>query len=266
MQLELWQIVLLAIVQGVTEFLPISSDGHLAVAAALMLGSGETESLEIPDLVIVLHGGTLVSILVFYWRRIRELLQGERRTIGMLIVASVPAVAVGLPVKLFAEKWLASPLLAGVFLIVTGLVLVIARWLSPRSGHYRELKARDALLVGLAQAAAILPGLSRSGCTITAGLKLGLSPQSSATFSFLMAIPVIAGACAVELVTLWEEGGIATPVEHLLLGVLVSFMVGLVSLWWLVRWLERGRFAYFAWWCIPVGLCVVIWQVLELGT
>ena len=260
MHLELWQIIVLGVIQGVTEFLPISSDGHLVVAAALMAPGGNMDELDIPDLIIVLHSGTLLSILVFYWQRIVELIRADRRTIGLLLAATVPAVGVGLPAKLYGEALLGSAPLTGLCLILTGVVLLVARSTAPGTRHYRELGLVEAVAIGLSQAAAILPGLSRSGCTITTGLRLGLSPISSATFSFLMAIPVIAGACLVESVTIWKEGGISTPVSYLLVGVGISFVVGLGALWWLVRWLERGRFALFAWWCIPLGIVVLIWQ------
>jgi len=243
-----------------TEFLPISSDGHLVVAAALMAPS-EAANLEVSDLVIVLHGGTLLSILVFYWQRILGLLRSDRRTIGLLVVATIPAVIVGLPAKLFAERWLENPLLAGIFLIVTGIVLLVAARGGRGLADYPALTYRQATLIGMAQAAAILPGLSRSGCTISTGLRIGLSPSAAATFSFLMAIPVIGGACLLESAKLLRAGGLAMPLGHLAIGVVVSFVVGLVSLAWLVRWLERGRFALFAWWCIPLGLAVLVWQL-----
>jgi undecaprenyl-diphosphatase len=262
MHLQLWQVIVLAVIQGVTEFLPISSDGHLAIAAALMAG-GNSEILDVPDVIVVLHGGTLMSILVFYWRRILELLREDRRTIWLLIAATVPAVGLGLPVELFAKEWLASPTLAGVCLVVTGLVLIVAGYTVPGGRHYKELGLIEAVAIGISQAVAILPGLSRSGCTITAGLRLGLTPTSAATFSFLMAIPVIAGACLVKSITIWKAGGLSTPASHLVIGVLISFVVGFFSLWWLVRWLERGRFALFAVWCIPIGIGVVIWQTLK---
>lgn len=261
MQLKLWQILILAVVQGLTEFLPISSDGHLTVVAALMSPQGSPEDLEVSDLVIVLHGGTLLSIAVFYFRKVLELLVAQRRTVGLLIVATIPAVIVGLPVKMLAEEWLTNPVLAGIFLIVTGLVLILASRAKPGTRDYGSLSYREAVGIGLAQAAAILPGLSRSGCTITTGLRLGLAPQASATFSFLMAIPVIGGACAFELVKVLKEGHLETPLGHLAAGVLVSFVVGLVALNWLVKWLERGRFAHFAWWCIPLGVVVLVWQL-----
>lgn len=258
--MQLWQILILAVVQGFTEFLPISSDGHLTVVAALMAPQGAPANLEVSDVIIVLHGGTLMSIIVFYWRRIWDLLANDRRTIGLLIVATVPAVIIGLPFKLYAERWLTDPMLAGIFLVVTGEVLLLAERGSRGNAEYSQLSYSQAVLIGFAQAAAILPGLSRSGCTITTGLRLGLQPQAAATFSFLMAIPVIGGACVLELAKIVRAGHLETPVAHLAAGVLISFVVGIAALWWLVRWLERGRFAFFAWWCIPLGIAVVIWQ------
>lgn len=263
MQLELWQILVLAVVQGITEFLPISSDGHLVVVAAALAPGGDPESLDVPDLIIVLHAGTLVSIIVFYWRRIWELLLADRRTLGLLFAATIPAVVIGLPTKLYAESVLGDPVVAGFFLMITGAVLLAAKTSDPGSRHHGQLTVREAFFVGLAQAAAILPGLSRSGCTIATGLRMKLAPTSAATFSFLMAIPVIAGACVVQFASIWKKGGLSMPVSHLLLGVVVSFLVGLAALWWLVRWLERGRFAFFAWWCIPLGAVVLIWQLAQ---
>lgn len=261
--MQLWQILVLAVVQGLTEFLPISSDGHLTVVAALMAPQGGAANLEVSDVIIVLHGGTLMSIIVFYWRRIWELLVSDRRTIGLIIIATIPAILIGLPFKLYAERWLTDPMLAGIFLIVTGEVLLLAERGKRGNAEYSQLSYGQAVLIGIAQAAAILPGLSRSGCTIATGMRLGLHPRASATFSFLLAIPVIAGACVLELAKIVRAGHLETPTAHLALGVLVSFVVGLAALWWLVRWLERGRFAFFAAWCIPLGIAVLIWQLWQ---
>jgi undecaprenyl-diphosphatase len=265
MQLPLWQILILAVVQGITEFLPISSDGHLTVLAALMAPQGRSESFEISDLVIVLHGGTLLSIIVFYWRRLRELLRGERASIGLVAAATVPALIVGLPAKLFAEKWLTDPVLAGACLMLTGVVLLLAARFTGGTRDYPQLRYREAIWIGVAQAAAILPGLSRSGCTIGLGMASHLHPRAAATFSFLMAIPVIGAACALELLQILHSGQLQTPVTHLAAGVAVSFVSGLLSLSWLLNWLERGRFSLYAWWCIPLGLAVLVWQLVFHG-
>ena len=150
MHLELWHIIVLAVIQGVTEFLPISSDGHLAIAAALLAG-GKTEMLDVPDVIVVLHGGTLLSILVFYWQRIIELLLAHRRTIWLIMAATVPAVGVGLPVEMFAKEWLASVPLTGICLIVTGLVLLLAGYTVPGARHYRAMSFWKPLQLGLAR-------------------------------------------------------------------------------------------------------------------
>lgn len=258
--MDLWQIIVLAAVQGVTEFLPISSDGHLVVLAPLLYGSS-TPPPGIAALTIVLHLGTLLSILVFYWQRVLRLLGEDRRVLGLIVVATIPAVILGLPIKMFAEPVLESVWLAGLMLPVSGLALL---WLArfPAEGkNYQEATIADALWVGLFQAFAILPGLSRSGSTISAGVTRGLSRPAAATFSFLMAIPAIAGAGVLEIgkQTL-KPSGPPLPIAHAAIGGAVAFVVGLVALWWLNRWLERGRIHWFAWYCIALGGVVLVWQ------
>lgn len=274
MQPELWQILLLAVLQGTTEFLPVSSSGHLVIAAAWLQPTGSTEAWDIAELNIVLHAGTLGSILVFYWQRLLRLVGADWRVLPLLAIGTLPAVAVGLPLKLFFGELLESPLLAGCLLIGTGGVLIWGAAASTTdeapsdgsdaiaaAGAYTELNWAEALLIGLAQAAAILPGFSRSGLTISAGLRLGMSRESAATFSFLLAVPVIAGACVLELKDLFEPGAVGTPLTHLAAGAAVAFVVGWISLWGLVRLLERGQLAWFAAWCIPAGIAVIVWQL-----
>ena len=261
-QLETWQMVVLAVVQGLTEFLPISSSGHLVIVAA-WFGGGEKE-LDVSDVNIVLHVGTLCSILVFYWYRVWRLIGEDRRAVVLLAIGTLPAVVVGVPLKLWFEQVLESPLLAGCMLLVTGAILLAAARCRRGEGEYLRLGFGQALLIGGAQAVAILPGISRSGATIAMGLRLGLSPKSAATFSFLLAIPAIGGAGLLELKSLLGDAQHATPPLDLAAGAVVSFIVGLASLWWLVRWLERGRFQLFAWWCIPLGLGVIVWQLFLL--
>lgn len=257
MQLEVWQLAILAVVQGITEFLPVSSSGHLVILGA-MLGVSESES---NDLNIVLHLGTLASILVFYWQRVVSLIREDRRIAWLVIIGTLPAAVIGIPLKKFGEPILASPLLAGCLLVVTGIMILVASKLAQGKQRYQELSVRQTLLIGCAQAVAVLPGLSRSGSTICAGLKLGLSASSAATFSFLLAIPAIGGAGLLEVLDLMENAEYQTPASMLGLGALIAFGVGLLSLWWLVRWLERGRFQLFAAWCIPLGIAIVIWQL-----
>lgn len=260
MELSLGHILLLAVVQGVTEFLPISSSGHLVVLSAFIAG-GDPSQLDVADLNVVLHVGTLLSILVFYAERIWRLLGQDRRVLRPLIVGTVPAVVLGLTIKFTCEEVIENALLAGFMLPLTGLMLLWSARRLDGKRTYQELGDRDALLIGLSQAAAILPGLSRSGTTICAGLRLGLAPQAAATFSFLLAIPAIGGAGLLTCVSLARKASMTTPWPQLVLGGAVAFVVGLFALYWLVRWLEQGRLRLFAWWCIPLGVGVAIWQM-----
>jgi undecaprenyl-diphosphatase len=261
MQLELWKIIVLAVLQGATEFLPVSSSGHLVIVAALLTPDGDTAGLDVSDLNIVLHGGTLIAILVYYWQRVLRLLNEDRRTIGLLVAGTLPAVAAGLPLKWYGEQLLSDPLLAGALLPVTGIILLLVRRAPRGELKYEELTYGRTVVIGISQALAILPGLSRSGTTISTGIRLGLTPESAATFSFLLAIPAIGGACVLEIIGGISGAGRQTPLLHLAIGAGVSFAVGLVCLVWLLRWIERGMLYVFAWWCIPVGVGVVIWQI-----
>ncbi|MCA9185881.1 MAG: undecaprenyl-diphosphate phosphatase [Pirellulaceae bacterium] len=260
--MSLFSIVVLAIIQGVAEFLPISSSGHVVIASSLLeLGN----NLDIDDVNIVLHAGSLLSILVVYWRKIWELLNKDRRTIPVLLVATLPAVAIGLVIKKCFDHLLTNPSLAGAMLVVTGIMLLLAGRLRNGEQTYQELSFRRALAIGFAQAVAVLPGISRSGATISSGLAMGLTRQDAATFSFLMAIPVIAGASLLEIVSIMRDPvSITTSGTNLLVGAAISFVVGVVSLLALLRILERGRLQYFALWCIPAGVFVLGWQVLHV--
>lgn len=249
-------IVILAVVQGIAEFLPISSSGHLVVVTELL---GRDPA---PDLNVVLHAGTLLSILVYFRRRVVALLRSDNRVIPLLIVGTIPAAALGLWIKQAHEGLLESGLLAGLMLIVTGLLLLGTRVFEREGRDYRNLKPGGSLLIGLFQALALLPGISRSGATIFGGLIAGLDRSSAATFSFLLAIPAIAGATLLELVDLMQGAEQSASPLMLAVGCLIAFVVGLAALRWLFQWIEGGKLHYFAYWCIPLGLAVVAWQLL----
>lgn len=253
------QIVILAIVQGIAEFLPISSSGHLVILTALCGQFGGTELPESLALNIVLHVGTLLSILVVLRKRVWKLLSEDSRVIPLLIVGMIPAALLGLTIKFCFEEVLKSPLLVGCMLPVTGMMLLWVGRKRPGDESYQQLDWRQALLIGTFQAIAVLPGISRSGSTIAAGLLVGLRRDSAATFSFLLAIPAILGATLVEAKDLVNVP--AVHVAPLVVGGLVSFVMGVIALEWLLAWLQRGRLSWFAWWCIPIGLAVIAWQI-----
>ncbi len=245
-------IVILAIVQGIAEFLPISSSGHLVLIGRLLGNTSESPALE-----IILHAGTLGSILVVYWRRILQLLTSDRWVIPLLIVGTLPAVVVGLPIKLFAEPLLKGPLLTGCMLLVTAAILLALRRLRRGERQYGELNVWQALTIGCFQACAILPGLSRSGSTIFGGRWVGLRGPDAVTFSFLLAIPALCGATVLAIRDLRDQGTSSQDVAVLVLGAGISFSVGIFALRWLMRWSQKDRLDWFAWWCGPLGLVVI---------
>ena len=253
--MDFFDLLLLAIIQGIAEFLPISSSGHL-VLAGHWLGIEEAQG----TLNIMLHAGTLLSIVVFYFQRIARLVYEDRRVVPLLIVGTIPGALAGVLIKAYAEWLTESAWLAASLLIVTGLILVAStRIKRPNPIDYRDAGWKVAIGVGLAQAFAILPGISRSGATICTGLWLGLKRESAGTFSFLLAIPIIAGASAYEIRKQLKEG--LTDDQGwgmLILGALISFVVGYIALYWLTKFIEKGKFHMFAWWCIPLGIFSLI--------
>jgi len=264
------EIIVLAIVQGLTEFLPVSSSGHLVVASAVLdaLGYALPPDDELLAIELVLHLGTLLAILIFFWREVVALVGRDRRLIPLLIAGTIPAVAVGLPLKYFASSVLVSPLLAGCLFPVTAMLLIWASGRSEGTLPYRELGYPGALTVGLMQTLALLPGISRSGATIAGGLFCGLDRRSAGVFAFLLGIPAMAGAGALEVAELAKSSlgsgttaSGATEPMLLVLGFIVSLVIGLVALAWLIRWVQQGRLTLFAWYLFPLGVAVVVWQL-----
>lgn len=267
--MNLLRLLVLAIVQGLTEFLPVSSDGHLVVVDALFEHFTGDKQQELLALEIVLHAGTLGAVLVYFRGPLLRLLTADRRVIGLLVVGTLPAAVIGLGLKRFAKDLLHSPLAAGIGLIVTGLALLWAKRAAPRDDaegrDYQEMSYAEALLVGLFQAVAVLPGVSRSGMTISSELALvKLRRAAAANFSFLLSVPAVGGAVFLQVLDFVRgETGPALPPGDMLLGVAVSFVVGLVALRWLLAWLRGGKLHLFAWWCIPLGVAVTIWQLAK---
>ncbi|MEJ5341426.1 MAG: undecaprenyl-diphosphate phosphatase [Thermogutta sp.] len=265
---EYLEVAALAVVQGLGEFLPISSSGHVLVLAHLFdaLAHPLHEKLTIN---VMLHLGTLLAVIVYYRRRIAALLSSESRTLFLLIVATIPAACAGVGYELWLKDWLLvhlgydpldHVLTAGLMFFVTGGVLLSVR----RKQGIREagqLTVAQAVLVGLAQALAILPGLSRSGMTIAAGLVCGLKREEAASFSFLLSIPTIAGATIIEGRKLLHPASIDASLGPIMLGVVLSFAIGLLALAWVIQWLAKGRLSWFAGWVFFMGTVVLIWQI-----
>lgn len=264
--MSLLQVIVLGIVQGLTEFLPVSSSGHLVVANALLETWGGDPVEDLIEVNIVLHLGTLAAVLIYYRREIWRLIGEDRRVIPLLVVGTIPAAVAGVVIKKVLPEpaeaaILENPLLAGLMFPITAAALVWAMRRPAGQLNYTELSLGQALVVGVAQAAALLPGISRSGATIAAGLGAGQSRRASATFAFLLAIPAIAGAGLLESLEMWESGGAQTAPSILGVGFAVSMAVGLVALMLLIRWVEQGKLAWFAWYLVPLGVATVLWRL-----
>lgn len=251
-------LIILSVIQGVAEFLPISSSGHLVIVEAI-LGVESNQA----DLNIALHFGTLLSIFVFYFQRIFRLLGEDRRVIPLLVLGTIPAAVIGVTIKKLFPEALENALLAGLMLPVTGAILLWAGRKPSGDLTYQRLSWGKTLVIGCFQAVALLPGISRSGFTISAGLMTGQRKDSAATFSFLLALPAILGATVLEFKDVAAGEIEQDTLLKLVVGALISFVVGLGALTWLVKLLEKGRLHWFAYWCIPVGIGVVVWQLIE---
>jgi undecaprenyl-diphosphatase len=260
--MEILEAVILGIVQGIGEFLPISSSGHLVITGELLeMATGTKKDNEEKLLLnVVLHAGTLGSILVVYWKEIWEL-RVQPRVCVMLVLASIPAAVLGFTMKDYFEQVFATPLIAGVALFGTAGLLMLGQRLEKSELNYEDLPLKSAFLIGLFQAAALVPGISRSGSTIAGGLMLGLQRKSAAAFSFLMAIPVIGGAVLLELKDVYSGETVVASPTALIVGGIVSFVVGLACLRWMVSLISKGKLHWFAYYCVTVGTATVVWQL-----
>lgn len=273
--MSFWQAILLGVVQGLTEFLPVSSSGHLALTQAIL---GVTPGLAFD---VLLHVATLAAVIAAYradvvelllaalslvwpraWRRSDVERRENLRLIEALIIGSVPAAVAGLLFEKQVAGLFASPALVGLFLWTTALVLLAAERSARSRPAYRTSETPtfiQSLYVGLAQAVALFPGVSRSGMTVTAGLLSGLSRQGAARFSFLLSIPVILGAGLVQIPDFAHSLGAETGAWlNYLLGALSAALSGYAAIWLFVRLIVRGRFTPFIPYLAAVGMLALL--------
>lgn len=260
--MSVWEALILGIVQGATEFLPVSSSGHLVIGQALL-------DVRIPGVAfeVALHVATLLSVLLVYRKRIEGLalgaLRGDRsawRYLGLLFLATLPAALVGLGESQSIEALFDAPVVAGAGLLVTGSILWTTRRALARDPSGKP-SVGVAFLMGLAQAVAIIPGISRSGATVVAGLWLGVEAQEAAAFSFLMAVPAILGAAALEMPAL-SESGIGLPGPVLLAGGIAAAGTGVLAIRTFVAMLRRKSFHRFSPYCLAVGAAFLLFLAI----
>ncbi len=251
--------VVWGLVQGLTEFLPVSSSGHLVLVPAFLARAG----LDIgePSLAMsaVLHLGTLLAVIAYYWTDLARVLRApldprSRRLVLLLAIGSVPAV-IGLPLRDTLDTIGQNPQLVGVALVVTGAILFVGTRHGGGDRLLRDGTVGDAVAVGLAQALALVPGISRSGSTITAGLLRGFDRREAARFSFLLAIPAIAGGGLISVLDVSRESVAAGPI---LMGLLVAAVTGYAAIAVLIRLLVARGFGPFVWYCATVGIAAIV--------
>lgn len=255
--------LILGIVQGLTEYLPVSSSGHLAIGSYLFGINGEDNLA----FTVAVHVATVLSTLVVLWREIAWLFVGaakcrmneETRYLLNIIVSMIPVGIVGVFFKDYVEEVFGSGLLiVGLMLLLTAALLTFSYYAKPR--RKQRISMLDAFIIGIAQACAVMPGLSRSGSTIATGLLLGNSKEKMAQFSFIMVIPPILGEALLDIVK--ATGGEAafggiTPVA-LTVGFVAAFVSGWVACKWMINIVKRGKLIWFALYCAVIGVLTLV--------
>lgn len=257
-----WEALILGLIQGLTEFLPVSSSGHLEIGQALFGTAGEENLL----FAVTVHAATVLSTITILWAEIWALLKGcftktwnpEKEYVAKIALSMLPILVVGVFFKDQVENFFGSGLLiVGCCLVVTSLLLAFAYFAKPRTRE--KISYRDAFIIGLSQACAVLPGLSRSGTTIATGLLLGNKKESIAQFSFLMVLVPILGDAFLELLGILQgDVQLGIPVLSLVVGFIAAYISGCLACKWMIQIVKRGKLIYFAVYCLIAGALAII--------
>lgn len=264
--MPLYQVVILAIVQGFTEFLPISSTAHLYLTSWLL--GWNPQALEFD---IGLHIGTLAAVLIYFYRDwVQIIAQGlgldrgadpqlrrNRGLLWLLALGTVPVGVFGLLFHRYAESTWRNPFVMASMLIAVGVVMWIADRIGRRKRGLGQVGLKDTAAIGLAQALAIVPGTSRSGITITAGLARGLDRESAARFSFLLSTPAIGAAALLAVLDLFKHGMAPGMVMPFMVGIVVSAITGWLVIAWFLRFLRHASLRFFVWYRLIFGIIVL---------
>ena len=276
--LSYWQAIWMAVVQGLTEFLPVSSSGHLVLASQIL----EIQTDGGPLLEVILHIGTLIAVFIVYYKDVWSLIKegvlliidgvrylvnkakypfrmySERKMVVMVLIASVPTAVLGLFVEAFLQDlFMSSAIAVGVMLLVTSALLLLSTKIKQGSKRGEKATYRDALAVGIVQGIATMPGISRSGSTIVAGLAGGFDREFAIRFSFLISIPAIAGASLLTFIKA-DLAELAANAGPYLVGLVLSAAVGYLCIRTLLRMLKNHTFHYFGYYCGAVGVIAII--------
>ena len=264
LDVEVLEAIVLGVVQGIAEFLPISSSGHLVIFSELLdrwLGINASNSQKL-QLNVTLHVGTLFAILVVYRSDLWQL-RRQPRLLVAIILASIPAGVVGIALLDFFKAAFETPLVAALGLIVTAILLLVGQRWERNQQSLEQLSYGSAFAVGVFQALALIPGISRSGSTIAGGLLSGLQREAATTFSFFIAIPAIGGAALLTAKDVLQGEGAGNSAVALIMGGFTSFVVGLFALKWLIRIVSQRKLHWFAYYCLTVAVLTLVWQLSE---
>lgn len=269
--MELWQAFILGIVQGITEFLPVSSSGHLVLAREL-LGVDQAAMLLFD---LVLHGGTLLAVVVYFWRDLVQLAQTFFRRLGRLpindrdrilfnalVIGTIPAASGGFLLQSFIESNLMSALSVAGGLVLAAVLFIYAEWRQYRHPATYPLTTKTGLLVGLFQACALIPGLSRSGTTIAGGMILGLSRLEATRFSFLLSIPLIAGAALYSALAIIGGEPVSFTVMSLIIGAVTAFLLALLVIHLFLGFVRHYTLWPFVWYSLALVVLVLYREFL----
>lgn len=264
--MTIWQAFILGIVQGITEFLPISSSGHLVITPYLLGWSINKEYIFTFDVLVQM--GTLIAVIIYFWKYLWKIfgsvIKGviEKKPFGtqeaklgwLIVLATIPAVIGGLFLEDLVESAFHSVQITAVFLLVTALLLSVSERLSNQTNKMENLSAIDAFIIGCFQILAIFPGLSRSGSTIAGGILRNLKREEAAKFSFLMSIPVMLGAGVMSINDLLDVPNLSEFLPVLLVGFITSGVIGFISIHWLLKFLNKNKLGLFSVYCVVVSI------------
>jgi len=263
--------ILLGILQGLTEFLPVSSSGHLVLAEHL-LGVRSRGDIAFE---VFLHLGTLFSILTLFWKDIVRMIESVARAVTVpaamkenykhdadlrlawyVVLGTLPAAVVGVLFEHQVESLFSDPKLVADMLIVTGVILYLTRFAHVRDNG--SMNGFQSFIIGIGQAVAVIPGISRSGSTISTGMYLGVQPEEATRFSFLLAVPVIAGAALLKAKELYAAHTPIADITPMAVGAVFAYLVGILAIKFLLGVVRRGKFVWFAYYCIIAGIAGII--------
>jgi undecaprenyl-diphosphatase len=276
--MTLFQSFLLGIVQGLTEFIPVSSTAHLLIGQKLLgLPAGDAMF----SFLVLVQFGTILALIVYFWKDLWKILfdtlasipllfkrewgkLGQEARLGwFIVIATIPALIFGYLLKSAVESLFKTPLLeAAIRLLITALVLYFAEWLGRRDRDLEKMTWLDSLLIGLAQVLAVFPGASRSGTTISAGLARRFDRPAAARFAFLMSVPVMLAASGYETVKVLKLDGLASFLPVLALGIVTAAVVGWLAVKWLLNYLNKHSLNVFAAYCGVIGLTCLVFAFL----